>query len=76
MFISSNCLENQLHVFSIRDTSENMGLFWYLYVETFKDYLSFMKAFYLCVKLLIGLFNFSMSKDLRRNHIILALITL
>ena len=76
MFISSNCLENQYHVLRVAERAENMGLFWYLYVETFKDYLSFMKAFYLLVKLLIGLFNFSMAKDLRRNHIILALITL
>jgi hypothetical protein len=75
MFISSSCLENQYNVLRVAETSENLGLFWYLYVETFKDYLSFFKVSYLLIKVLVGLFNFSMCKELRSKDIMLALIT-
>lgn len=62
-FIASSSLENQYNILKIADSSENLGLFWYLYIETFRDYLGFFKVFYILVKVLVGLFNYSMAKD-------------
>lgn len=60
----------------VADTAENLGLFWYLYVEIFKDYLGFFKVAYCLVKSLIGLLNFSLAKELDSKVMILAMITL
>jgi hypothetical protein len=40
-------LRNYLNIISVKDHSENIGLFWYLFVELFKQHVTFYQVLYI-----------------------------
>jgi hypothetical protein len=43
----SGDLRNYMNIICVKDHSENIGLFWYLFVELFKQHVQFYQVLYL-----------------------------
>lgn len=48
-------LRNYLNIISVKDHSENIGLFWYLFVELFKQHVEFYRVLYLLFFTVLGM---------------------
>jgi hypothetical protein len=55
---SSSQLQNTLNIMTLRDHSENIGLYWYISIEVFKNHTDFFKHAYV-------LYNFMMIAQIR-----------
>lgn len=48
-------LRNHINILFVKDHSENIGLFWYLFVELFKQHVPFYQHLYLMFAAILAL---------------------